>query len=166
MGLSQTAWVLIAFILFFVLVGKKLWSSLTANLDQRKKMIENELNEAKKLREEAQAELNASLKKQKEINKQVLDIINDAKSTAKQIEADALKKSDIIIKRKEEQAKQKINNAQVEAINNIKNISAELSVKSAKVYIQNELDSKIQKALYSDSKQKLKEKMTQIWNLG
>ena len=158
MGLSQTAWVLIAFILFFVLVGKKLWSALTTNLDQRKKMIENELNEAKKLREEAQAELNASLKKQKEINKQVLDIINDAKSTAKQIEADALKKSDIIIKRKEEQAKQKINNAQIEALNNIKNISAELSVKSAKVYIQNELDSKIQKALYSDSKQKLKEK--------
>ena len=159
MGLSQTAWVLIAFILFFVLVGKKLWSALTTNLDQRKKMIENELNEAKKLREEAQAELNASLKKQKEINKQVLNIINDAKSTAKQIEADALKKSDIIIKRKEEQAKQKINNAQVEALNNIKNISAELSVKSAKVYIQNELDSKIQKALYSDSKQKLKEKL-------
>ena len=148
MGLSQTAWVLIAFILFFVLVGKKLWSALTTNLDQRKKMIENELNEAKKLSEEAQAELNASLKKQKEINKQVLDIINDAKSTAKQIEADALKKSDIIIKRKEEQAKQKINNAQVEALNNIKNISAELSVKSAKVYIQNELDTKIQKALY------------------
>ena len=159
MGLSQTAWVLIAFILFFVLVGKKLWSALTTNLDQRKKMIENELNEAKKLREEAQAELNASLKKQKEINKQVLDIINDAKSTAKQIEADALKKSDTIIKRKEEQAKQKINNAQVEALNNIKNISAELSVKSAKVYIQNELDSKIQKALYSHSKQKLKEKL-------
>ena len=159
MGLSQTAWVLIAFILFFVLVGKKLWSALTTNLDQRKKMIENELNEAKKLREEAQAELNASLKKQKEINKQVLDIINDAKSTAKQIEADALKKSDIIIKRKEEQAKQKINNAQIEAINNIKNMSAELSVKSAKVYIQKELDSKIQKALYSDSKQKLKEKL-------
>ena len=159
MGLSQTAWVLIAFILFFVLVGKKLWSALTTNLDQRKKMIENELNEAKKLREEAQAELNASLKKQKEINKQVLDIINDAKSTAKQIEADALKKSDVIIKRKEEQAKQKINNAQIEAINNIKNMSAELSVKSAKVYIQKELDSNIQKTLYSDSKQKLKEKL-------
>ena len=159
MGLSQTAWVLIAFILFFVLIGKKLWTVLTYNLDQRKKIIENELNEAKKLREEAQSELNISLKKQKEINKQVLDIINDAKSTAKQIEADALKKSDIIIKRKEEQAKQKINNAQVEALNNIKNISAELSVKSAKVYIQNELDSKIQKALYSVSKQKLKEKL-------
>ena len=159
MGLSQTAWVLIAFILFFILVGKKLWSTLTNSLDERKKMIESELNEAKKLREEAQAELNASLKKQKEINKQVLDIINDAKSTAKQIEADALKKSEIIIKRKEEQAKQKINNAQIDAINSIKNISAELSVKSAKLYIQSELNNNIQKTLYSESKEKLKEKL-------
>ena len=159
MGISQTAWVLIAFILFFILVGKKLWSTLTYSLDQRKKMIENELNEAKKLREEAQSELNASLKKQKEINKQVLEIINDAKNTAKQIEADALKKSNVIIKRKEVQAKQKINNAQIEAINNIKNLSAELSVKSAKVYIQDKLDSKIQKTLYSESKERLREKL-------
>ena len=159
MGLSQTAWVLIAFILFFILVGKKLWSTLTNSLDERKKMIESELNEAKKLREEAQAELNASLKKQKEINKQILGIIDNAKNTAKQIEADALKKSEIIIKRKEEQAKQKINNAQIDAINSIKNISAELSVKSAKLYIQNQLDSNIQKILYSESKEKLKEKL-------
>ena len=159
MGLSQTAWVLIAFILFFILVGKKLWSALTNSLDERKKMIERELNEAKKLREEAQAELNASLKKQKEINNQILGIIDNAKNTAKQIEADALKKSEIIIKRKEEQAKQKINNAQIDAINSIKNISAELSVKTAKLYIQNELDSNIQKTLYSESKEKLKEKL-------
>lgn len=159
MGLSQTAWVLVAFILFFFLVGKKLWSTLTYSLDQRKKIIENDLNEAKKLREEAQAELNASLKKQKEINKQVLDIINDAKKTANQIEANALKKSDIVIKRKEDQARQKINNAQIEAINSIKSISAELSVKSARLYIESELNNKIQKTLYSNSKQELKEKL-------
>ena len=159
MGLSQTAWVLVAFILFFLLVGKKLWSTLTYSLDQRKKIIENDLNEAKKLREEAQAELNASLKKQKEINKQVLDIINDAKKTANQIEANALKKSDIVIKRKEDQARQKINNAQIEAINSIKSISAELSVKSARLYIESELNNKIQKTLYSNSKQELKEKL-------
>ena len=122
-------------------------------------MIENELNEAKKLREEAQSELNISLKKQKEINKQVLDIINDAKSTAKQIEADAIEKSETIIKRKEQQAKQKINNAQIDAIDNIKSISAELSIKSAKIYIQNELDNKSQKSLYSNSKEELKAKL-------
>ena len=156
MGLSQTAWVLIAFILFFVLVGKKLWSTLTTNLDQRKKMIENELNEAKKLREEAQAELNASLKKQKEINKQVLDIINDAKSTAKQIEADALKKSNIIIKRKEEQAKQKILSLEAEAIKNIKEITSSIVIESSKSYIKQKLDNKENINLISKSSNEIK----------
>ena len=156
MGLSQTAWVLVAFILFFVLVGKKLWSALTTNLDQRKKMIENELNEAKKLREEAQAELNASLKKQKEINKQVLDIINDAKSTAKQIEADALKKSDIIIKRKEEQAKQKILSLEAEAIKNIKEITSSIVIESSKTYIKHKLDNKENINLISKSLNEVK----------
>ena len=156
MGLSQTAWVLIAFILFFVLVGKKLWTALTDNLDQRKKIIENELNEAKKLREEAQSELNASLKKQKEINKQVLDIINDAKSTAKQIEADALQKSDVIIKRKEEQAKQKILSLESEAIKNIKEITSSIVIESSKTYIKQKLDSKENINLISKSSNEIK----------
>ena len=156
MGLSQTAWVLIAFILFFVLVGKKLWSALTTNLDQRKKMIENELNEAKKLREEAQAELNASLKKQKEINKQVLDIINDAKSTAKQIEADALKKSEIIIKRKEEQAKQKILSLQAESIRNIREVTSHIVIEASKTYIKDKLDNKENINLISKSSEKIR----------
>ena len=48
MGLSQTAWVLVAFILFFLLVGKKLWNVISLNLDARKKLIEDELNRSKK----------------------------------------------------------------------------------------------------------------------
>ena len=159
MGLSQTAWVLIAFVLFFILVGKKLWTTLSDNLDQRKKMIENELNEAKKIREEAQAELKASLKKQKEIDNQILTIIEDAKTTAKQIQNDVLHKTDIIIKRKEEQAKQKINNAQTDAINSIKNTSANIAVKSAKTYIEKELDDKSRENLYLNSKEELKDNL-------
>ena len=125
-------------------------------LNHTKKMIENELNEAKKLREEAQAELNASLKKQKEINKQVLDIINDAKSTAKQIETDALKKSDVIIKRKEEQAKQKILSLEADAIRNIKEITSSIVVESSKTFIKQNLDNKENVNLISKSSNEIK----------
>ena len=159
MEFSQSTWVAIAFVTFFILVGKKGFSVLINILDKRKELVENEIEEAKKLKEQAQDELNASLKKQKVIINEIEDILAEAKEAARKIKIDAEIKAAEIVKRKEEQAKQKINNAQIEAINNIKNISAELSVKSAKVYIQNELDSKIQKDLYSDSKQKLKEKL-------
>ena len=159
MYLDETAWVAIAFLLFFVLVWKKGKEAILSLLDERSSLIEKELNEAKSLKEEALEELRLALQNQKNVSDEAENLIKNAKETAKKIQEEANLKSLEMIKRKEEQAKQKINNAQIEAINNIKNISAELSVKSAKVYIQNELDSKIQKALYSDSKQKLKEKL-------
>ena len=159
MYFDETAWVAIAFLLFFVLVWKKGKKAVLFLLDERSLLIKKELNEAKSLKEEALEELRLALQNQKKVSDEAENLIKNAKETAKKIQEDANLKSLETIKRKEEQAKQKINNAQIEAINNIKNISAELSVKSAKVYIQNELDSKIQKALYSDSKQKLKEKL-------
>ena len=159
MYFDETAWVAIAFILFFVLVWKKGKKAILSLLDERSLLIEKELNEAKSLKEEALEELRLALQNQKNVSDEAENLIKNAKETAKKIQEEANLKSLEMIKRKEEQAKQKINNAQVEALNNIKNISAELSVKSAKLYIQNELDNKIQKTLYSDSKEKLKEKL-------
>ncbi len=158
MYFDETAWVAIAFILFFILVWKKGKKAILSLLDERSLLIEKELNEAKSLKEEALEELRLALQNQKNVSDEAENLIKDAKETAKKIQEEANLKSIEIIKRKEEQAKQKINNAQIEAINSIKNISAEISIKSAKVYIHNELDNKIQKALYSDSKEKLKEK--------
>ena len=50
-------WVLIAFVLFFVLFGRKLWSVLAAMLDDRTATVKAELEEAAKLRREAEAML-------------------------------------------------------------------------------------------------------------
>lgn len=159
MGFSQTAWVLIAFILFFLLVGKKLWSVISSNLDARKKLIEDELLEAKKLREEAQTELNNSLKKKKEINNQVTRIVNDAKLVAEKIKEDAEQKANNLIKRKEMQAKQKIRTAQFDAINEIKNMNSKLSINLVKAYLKTELNVSSHKELYLNSTNELKKKL-------
>lgn len=159
MGFSQTAWVLIAFILFFLLVGKKLWSVISSNLDARKKLIEDELLEAKKLREEAQTELNNSLKKKKEINNQVTRIVNDAKLVAEKIKEDAEQKANNLIKRKEMQAKQKIRTAQFDAINEIKNMNSKLSINLVKAYLKTELNESSHKELYLNSTNELKKKL-------
>ena len=159
MGLSQTAWVLVAFILFFLLVGKKLWNVISLNLDNRKKLIEDELNEAKKLREEAQSELNSSLKKQKEINDQITKIIDDAKVVAEKIKEDAEKKANSIIKRREMQAKQKIKTAQFEAISEIKNMNSKFSINLVKAYLKKELNENSHKELYLNSTNELKKKL-------
>src|ERR1700760_4498328 len=50
-------WVLIAFVLFFLAFGRKLWAALTQMLDDRAGKVRAELEEAARLRREAEAML-------------------------------------------------------------------------------------------------------------
>ena len=51
MFFDETAWVAVAFIIFFVLVWKKGKTALLSLLDERSSLIKKELNEAKSLKE-------------------------------------------------------------------------------------------------------------------
>ena len=142
MELSQTSWVAIAFILFFILIGKKGYKFLVESLDSRKKSIENELTQAKSLREQAQAELNASLKKQKEISIEIEKILDEAKDASLKMKSEAEKKSELLIKRRELQAKDKINAIQIETVNQIREIGAKVAVLSSELYIKENMNQK------------------------
>ncbi len=48
------SWVAIAFVIFFVLFGAKLWAALAAMLDKHASGIRAELDEASRLRTEAE----------------------------------------------------------------------------------------------------------------
>src|ERR1700709_969013 len=50
-------WVLIACFLFFILFGRKLWGALSAMLDARAVAVRTEIEEASRLRREAEAML-------------------------------------------------------------------------------------------------------------
>jgi F-type H+-transporting ATPase subunit b len=105
---DETAWVAVAFIIFIALIWKKASNAIVSILDNRSLLIHNELNEAKSLKEEALEELRKSLQTQKQVSEEAENIISDAKETAKKIQEEAYSKSSDLIKRKEEQAKQKI----------------------------------------------------------
>ena len=51
------SWVAVAFVIFFVLFGARLWKALAGMLDQRTAAIRAELDEASRLRREAEAML-------------------------------------------------------------------------------------------------------------
>ena len=59
-------WVAIAFILFFVLFGRKLWAALAGMLDDRAAKVRAELEEAARLRREAEAMLRDAEKRRAE----------------------------------------------------------------------------------------------------
>ena len=135
MYFDETAWVAIAFFIFIGLVWKKASKAITEILDNRALLIENELKEAKSLKEEALEELRKSLQSQKNISNEAEQIIKDAQDAAKKIRDDANVSCSEIIKRREEQAKQKIMALETEAVNNIKKITGSIIIESSKVFI-------------------------------
>ena len=156
MYFDETAWVAIAFIIFFVLIWKKGKKSLLSLLDERSTLVENELNEAKLLKEEALEELRLALQNQKNVSDEAERLIKEAKETAKKIQEEAQLKSLEMIKRKEEQAKQKILSLESESIRNIKKITSRIVIESSKNYIKNKLDDKQNINLISKSSSEIK----------
>ena len=156
MYFDETAWVAIAFVIFIGLVWRKASKAITGILDSRSLLIENELKEAKSLKEEALEELRKSLQSQKNISDEAEQIIRDAKDAAKKIREDANVSCSEIIKRREEQAKQKIMALETEAVNNIKKITGSIIIESSKVFIESNLDKKENNNIISKSSNQIK----------
>ena len=156
MYFDETAWVAIAFLLFFIFVWKKGKKAILSLLDERSLLIEKELNEAKSLKEEALEELRLALQNQKNVSDEAENLIKNAKETAKKIQEEANLKSLEIIKRKEEQAKQKILSLESDAIRNIKEITSSIVIESSKTYIKKKLDNKENTNLISKSSNEIK----------
>ena len=74
MYFDETAWVAIAFILFIALVWKKGSKAITSTLDNRSLLIQEELDEAKSLKEQALEELKESLQIQKNSSDEYIKI--------------------------------------------------------------------------------------------
>ena len=156
MYFDETAWVAIAFVIFIALVWRKGSKAITGILDSRSLLIENELKEAKSLKEEALEELRKSLQSQKNISNEAEQIIKDAKDAAKKIREDTNVSCSEIIKRREEQAKQKIMALETEAVNNIKKITGSIIIESSKVFIESNLDKKENNNIISKSSNQIK----------
>ena len=139
---QETIWVALAFFIFIALIWKKASKAVSTILDDRSILIQNELKEAKSLKEEAMEELRISLQMQKNSSEEFNQIIKEAKEAAKKIKDDADVKSLEIIKRREEQAKQRIMAFENEAIKAIKRVSGTVAIESAKIYIKTHLDKK------------------------
>lgn len=84
-------WVLVAFVVFVVLAFKPLRKAVTGALDERAEQIRKQLDEANKLREEAQATLASYKRKQRDALKEAEEIVTHAKAEAERLRAEAAK---------------------------------------------------------------------------
>ncbi|MBL4748767.1 MAG: F0F1 ATP synthase subunit B [Magnetovibrio sp.] len=146
-----TFWVAIAFVLFFVLFGKKMGGVIGAMLDDRSASILNQIEEATRLREEAQDMLASFEKKQHDALKEAQSIVSAAKDEAQRLAADAAKQLDHNLKRSEQLASDRIAQAEAQAIAEVKSMAIDLAIDAAKRILTDDISAAKANALINES---------------
>ena len=140
MHFDEAMWVALGFGLFVVLVWKKVGSALAETLDTRSTKIKTDLDEARKLHEEAKAELKSLKGLKNEAEKEAKIIVANAKAAAERIRKTAAQKAEETIIRREAQAAAKIQASEVALVNELRAEAASLAVDGARQLIAEKMD--------------------------
>ena len=125
-------WVALAFILFLGLLAYLgVHRKITDSLDQRQARIRGELDEARRLKEEAQALLAEFQRKGREAEKEAEAIIAGAKAEAERIAAEAKTRMEDFISRRTKMAETKITQAEAQALADVRPAAADAAVTAA-----------------------------------
>lgn len=160
--MTDTFWAFVGLILFLaLLVYFKTPQMLVRHLDARAKRIKDELDEALRLREEAQEVLAEYQRKHAEAEKDAQEIIAAAKHEVTAIIAQARTKAEEYVRNRNKLAEQKIAQAEADAIRMVSSSAIDLAVSTARTLIAKELDSNkanelIKKSLSEESVTKMK----------
>ncbi len=129
---SAEFWVAVS---FFIFIGLLIWKGvpgMIANaLDARAERIKQQLDDAEKLREEAQNLLAEYERKRKDAEKQAEGIIAQAKLEAESMAVEARAKLEESLARRTKMAEDKIGQAEAQAVNEVRSAAAELAVNAA-----------------------------------
>lgn len=128
-------WVLIAFVLFFVLFGRKLWSALAGMLDDRAARVRTELDEAARLRQEAEAMLRDAEARRAEALRDAQALIEGAKAEAGRVAAAAAADAEQAARRREQMAMDRIAAAEKAAVDEVRLTAAEVATVAARQVI-------------------------------
>jgi len=147
---AQIFWLILIFSSLYLIIWKVFLPKITLSIENRKSRVVNDLDEAQKLKENAEKKLN-------EYNK----IIEESKKEAKKIIEDSKKKLDRDIKNKKQQfndeiekelmaAEKEIKDLKKSSISNINNIAAETSAEIIKQIINIEVNKSSVSAIVDD----------------
>src|SRR5690242_9609747 len=125
-------WEAVAFLIAVALVWKKASRSISSALDQRAAKIRDELDDARKLRDDAQAMLANYQRKQRDALKEAEAIVAQAKAEAERLGAQAAKDLEAAIQRRQRLAEEKIAQAEQKALAEVRAAAVDIAVGAAR----------------------------------
>lgn len=156
---SAEFWVAVAFAIFVVLTFKPARRALTGALDGRIAKIREEIEEAQRLREEAQTILASYQRRQREAVQEAEKIIAHAREEAERTRARAETELEASIKRREQQATEKIAQAEAAALDDIRDRAVDLAISATAKLLEKKLAGKAGEKPVSDAISGLSDKL-------
>lgn len=132
-------WVLLAAIGFAAIVWKKGRKPIVDMLDSRTERIRAELEEAERLRNEAQDLLSETQKKHRDALQTAQKILDNAQKNAAALEVDAQRKLEESLKRREEQLLDRIQRAEIAAVQELRAQAADIATRAAEIMLEEAL---------------------------
>ena len=138
------AWVAIAFVIFLcLLVYLGAHRRVIDGIDQRKARIQAELDEARRLREEAQALLAEYQRKGNEADREAEAIIASANVEAERLAAEGKARMEDFVTRRTKMAETKIAQAEAQALAEVRSAAADAAVAAAEKILSTAAKGKI-----------------------
>jgi F-type H+-transporting ATPase subunit b len=144
-------WVGLAFVLVVGFLAKPIMRSVSGSLDGRADKIRAQIEEARKLREEAQALLAEYQRKQRDALSEAEHIVAQAKDEAIRMKAQAEKDLEHTIERRKAQALERIAQSEAQAIASVRNTAVDVAIAAAEKLITDQMNGDRQNALVDQS---------------
>jgi F-type H+-transporting ATPase subunit b len=132
MSLTPELWVGIAFVAFVaILLYYKVPALLAKALDDRAQAIRTELDEARRLREEAQALLADYQRKHRNAGQEAEAIVEQARREAEAFAAETRQSLAETLKRRGQHAEERIARAETEAVEEVRTAAVDMAIAAA-----------------------------------
>jgi F-type H+-transporting ATPase subunit b len=135
-------WVAVAFVIVVVCGGYKVRPMIAKALDDRAARIKADLDEAQRLRDDAQKTLAEYQRKQRDALKEAEAIIAHAKSEAERIGKQAAQDLEAALERRTRQAEEKIAQEETKALAEVRGAAVDVAIAATREIIAQTLDAR------------------------
>ena len=138
---DPTFWVAVSFVLFLAIAGKTIMKGLTKLLDDRTALIARTLGEAEKLRNEAQKARDEAQKNLADSAQLARGIVTQATQEAVRLAEHAAEEREALIGRREQQAKDRIAQAEAQASREVRNMAVDVALAATRTLLKEQVGS-------------------------
>ena len=126
------SWVAIAFVIFFVLFGNRIWRALTTMLDRHAAVIRSDLDEASRLRSDAEAMLRDATARREQATAEAQSLLQSAHAEAARVGEQARAEAEASGHRREQMAMDRIAAAEKAAVTDVRVAAADIAARAAR----------------------------------